>query len=401
MDLSRSHKLQTGINVIALALQARVSFMLVGHPGSAKSSLIKAICKVLKKWLEVFEVPGKNAIHDVIGTPLKKPYRGPDGKSAEDTDLWCQDHVYLEYILNARANPGSVIFFDDIADTPYQMQALYLALMGPERKFGNLRLTETSVCAAANPRGATLEMKHSLLNRCLLIPWNPDHHDMNEAMRNNFPAPKVPVVDPKWEEKFLPERLAEVATFLDQTPNILIPDADEGVVKMSESFPSRRTWTMVAMLLAAYDAATFEGEKLSGREELLILVKGMVGDVAATAYFTWKEQMRLPETKDILDNPLMVAEPDHDLLGERIDRLFVMLTKMSGYVIRLGDTDEGVQAWYNAWKVLGVLAENDRKGFASTTMLAMLNNRPSRCQNDPDELALYADVIAANADNEE
>ena len=401
MDLSRSHKLQTGINVIALALQARVSFMLVGHPGSAKSSLIKAICKVLEKHLEVFEVPGKNAIHDVIGTPLKRPYKGLDGSGEENDELWCQDYVYLEYILHARANPGSVIFFDDIADTPYQMQALYLALMGPERKFGNLRLTETSVCAAANPRGSTLEMKHSLLNRCLLIPWNPDHADMNESMRNNFPAPQVPIVDPDWEEKFLPERLAEVATFLDQTPNILIPDADEGVVSMNESFPSRRTWTMVAMLLATYDAATFNGEKLSGREELLILVKGLVGDVAATAYFTWKEQMRLPETKEILANPEIVAEPDHDLLGERIDRLFVMLTKMSGYVIRLGNSDDGVEAWYGAWKVLGILAENDRKGFASTTMLALLKHRPSMCSEDPEELSLYADVIAANADNDE
>lgn len=398
MDLSISHRLQTGVNIIALALQARVSFMLVGHPGSAKTSLIRAICTKLKKHLEVFEVPGKNAIHDVIGTPLKRKYTGKG--VPEGTEMVFQDYVYLEYILNAFYTPGSVIFFDDIADTPYQMQALYLALMGPDRKFGNLHLKETSICAAANPRGSTLEMKHSLLNRCLLVPWNPEHSDMNEAMRNGFPAPEVPIVDPKWEEKYLPERLSEIATFLDQTPNILMPDPDEGVVPMTESFPSRRTWTMVAQLLAAYDAAKFKGNKLAGREELLYLVKGLVGDVAATAYFTWKEQMKLPEPAAVLSNPAMVCEPDYDLLGDRIDRLFVMLTKVSGHVLRLGDTDEGATAWYQAWKVLGHLADNNRKSFASHTMLALLRRRPGRCSTDPPELVKYADVIAANADNE-
>ena len=201
------------------------------------------------------------------------------------------DWVTPSEILEKLVNNAGVLFLDEISQCPLSVLTIALQILA-ERRIGSVGLHPgTIVVGALNPteEGGTFELPQLVVNRVALFNVNPD---LDSYLKYET-------------SKGIGEQGAVVLGFLKRNPGLLyVPPKTEG-----KPFPTPRSWSGVIRALDQ-DAPLLE--------EAII---GMVGEGAASSFFTFRRNLDLPTLEDVLGGKW---EPTSD----RVDVAFVVASML-------------------------------------------------------------------------
>lgn len=332
------------LSVIEAAGIAGVATCLWGDPGIGKSSLIRALAahsgRVCETVLGSLREPS-----DFAGLPVVTE----DGVRFE-APTWAKR-------LAAASDDGGYLFLDELSTATPSVQKAMLSVV-LDRTVGDLRLPNSiRVIAAANdPERAAdgWDLTPPLANRFLHVDYTPSPSDWLDGIIADFP---MPAMDPLGPLNTTTRALAraEVAGFL-HTRVELLHDFPTNEHSSGRAWPSRRSWTMLADVIAqtTTDAAT----------ELAAV--GLVGPGAAMEFLTWRATADLPNPEALIEDP---EAYDWDSLTP--DRAWAALSS----VVALS-TSRGKGAWTKGWKPLAVAAEHNLASVAAACARSMLLARP-------------------------
>ena len=159
---------------------------------------------------------------------------------------------------------------------------------------------QCSVVAAANPPEQAADgwdLSPPLANRFLHIAYRPPVDGWVDGMTAGFSLPAGGrVAQPSRERTAVPG--SNVAAFIRSRPALL--DAfPTNPAASGRAWPSRRTWTMTADVLALLEPDDTEAAHLAAC--------GLVGEGAAVEYLTWRRQADLPDPASVVADPRSVA----------------------------------------------------------------------------------------------
>lgn len=281
---------QTGLSVIAW-----------GVPGVAKSALIEALARKLKRKFYHF-IPSIHLPEDLSGIPRLNP-----------ADLFAK-MVPMEFMAACREE-GWLFFFDELTTAGSQMRPPMLSLMH-EGRVGSIQWHPgTMRCAAANPEewapnGSPLE--GALLNRMMHWEWQFPMDTYLAGLENNlqFEVPDdLPVVDMQVaQDECQPFWGRRVAGYLRTNPNaVVLKQAPEDGTK---AYPSPRTWHNVAVSLAAASSVNAPMECYAE------IAEGWVGKTEASQFLQYVSSCDRYNPDEILDGSVT---PDYG--KDRVDQL--------------------------------------------------------------------------------
>src|SRR5438477_2367262 len=272
------------VTVPRTAGRAGVAVCLWGAPGIAKSALIQAAAAA-------DGVPCET----VIGS-LREPSDLAGLPVVTDEGVRLEPPAWAKRLHEAGAG---YLFLDELSTAPPAVQAAMLGV-ALERRVGDLVLPRAvQVVAAANPpeRAADgWDLSPPLANRFLHIAYTPEVDGWIDGMTAGFSLPAVGHVAQPSRERTAIAR-ANVAAFIRTRPNLL--DAFPTNPSASgRAWPSRRTWTMIADVVALLADDDHDAAYLAAC--------GLVGEGAAVEYLTWRREADLPDPADVVADPHVV-----------------------------------------------------------------------------------------------
>lgn len=266
------------------AAQAGVIPVVVGGVGLGKTDIAEAFARTLGRQCVSVELGNMQEEH--IGGYGKVGTIDIDGVQYDCTKL----HP-LDWVLRCRHGKKMFLFLDELYNCHPSIQKT--VLRGLRDGFGD----DCMVMCATNPVSLATdghELKPAAVNRLCIMDWQFEVDSWNEGMRNGlvFPEPEFAILPQTWREEIGPKgRL--IADFLDCHGDIRnVQPKDDAVV--IEPFPTPRSWTNAARLLAA--AASVSAPLLV--ED--ILLKGVVGRAAAEQFWAWLNALGLPDPETVL-----------------------------------------------------------------------------------------------------
>jgi hypothetical protein len=167
-----------------------------------------------------------------------------------------------------------------------------------------------------------------------------------------------------------------VTGFINARPDLLskLPDNPD---ERGRAWPSRRTWAMVADVLAHLRADDLAAIQTA--------VFGLVGEGAGIEFLTWLAQADLPDPAAVTADPLSV-----DWAGERQDRVWAILQG----VVTLAAQRGTVEAFKAAWKPLGAAADAGVADMAAASARTLATLRPPSVRI-PVEMRKFAPMLKA------
>lgn len=366
------------ILILTLCMQANVPILVWGKPGEGKSRIAEAIFKELD-W-PFYICNGANMDPtDVGGWPVDA---GEDG-IVRRAPQWAID-LSERKIGEKRGG----IFFEELNLSPKANQAAFMriahdAVVGDE-KLG------PGVCriAAANPleySAGGWNLDPPFANRFYHLNWQLSTAYWCEAMVNGFKPPQFPLLPETWMQ-YLPLTRAEIQAYIRHQPTALseIPK-DES--KASGAFPTPRSWTMAASLLAAARALGLsDGIKLR-------LVEGSVGGPAAGTYMHYRASLDLPDPEDTL------KAPEKFVVKMRGDKMYALLSAVTAVVLARNTAPR----WEQAWDVLARAGEVGGKDVTIACAGTLANNKPAGVNPakwGPKMLTLWDTMVMAGLVND-
>jgi MoxR-like ATPase len=322
--------------VVALAIQAHVPVFIYSGPGTGKSATMRSITDDLNETLytimlstrEPTDQGGLPAIFEDKGEKLVRLI----------APGWARDLI--------RAKRG-VVLFDEItnATTATMNSGLRVVQEGVVGD-GEKLPADTSFVLAGNPPETNVganDLTAGMANRCLHVAWPLDYQRWRAGMLSRW-APgqrKVARLPKDWRDG-IPEMATLVVSFLD-TQSTLAQAQPADVAEQGRAWPSGRTWDLTATMLAAANAAGYGPKSIVAR----MIVLGLVGEAAQTAWSSWVANMDLPSIESV------IADPDGFAMPPRQDQILTILTGVVRYVAeRAGDLDVYMRAWTVANRVL-------------------------------------------------
>jgi hypothetical protein len=349
------------ITVLRAAGRAGVAVCLWGDPGIGKSALIQAAA-------EADGVPCET----VIGS-LREPSDFAGLPVVSDDGVRMEPPAWAKRLHAARAG---YLFLDELSTSPPSVQAAMLGV-ALERRIGDLQLPrEVQVVAAANPpeRAADgWELTPPLANRFLHIDYTPATDEWLEGMTAGFYLPAPGRVAQPNRAPCAVSR-ANVAAFIRSRP-ALLHAFPTNPAATGRAWPSRRTWTMAADVLALLDE--------HDTEAAYVATTGLVGEGAAVEYLTWRREADLP------DPALVVADPA-SVPWRTLDpsRVWAILAGVVGYSTGKGT----IEAWRDGWRPLATAAEMGKGDVAAACARTLLIARPSNAR-PPTEVRAFIGVL--------
>jgi hypothetical protein len=353
---------RTASEALAIAAAARVPVLLWGAPGTGKSSAVRAMAERAGWPCEVV-IASIREPSDFAGLPIVV-----DGGVRFAAPAWA----------NRLVDAGrGVLFLDEISTAPPAVQAALLRVV-LERVVGDLRLPDAvAVVAAANPPEQAADgwdLSAPLANRFCHLPWEVEGRAVVEGLVGGFPAAEVPELAPGWVHR-IPRTTALVGGFLAARASLVCaPPTDRATA--GRAWPSPRTWEMAATLVAAAQAAGADAAVVA------MLLRGAVGDGAATEYLTWADALDLPDPEAVL------ADPSRFTLPERGDRAYAVLTSVAAAVA----AEPTVDRWVAGWRVMA------RAGESAPDVAAMAARILARCRPEgaaaPPEARVFLPLLA-------
>lgn len=309
-----------------IAGQAGVIPVAIGSPGVAKTASTKALArKANRVFLPV--LLSQVLPEDLGGYPVvRRIERG--GREIE-----VMRRVHDERFVQARTEP-SVMLIDELTNAGNSQQAAALQLMADG-------IEGCWMFAAANPpeqAAAGVDLTPPMVNRLCILPWETDVNAILDGWSHamEFPEPDVPLLPGDWRS-LLHKWGALMRSFIMAFPDML--DAyPRDPMAASQPFPSPRSWTNAATLLAACESVD-GGDAVASQ-----LVHGCVGQAAATQFLAWLSKQDLPDPESLL------AAPGTLKLPKRGDLALAILGSVIACVERRNSPDR----WEAARVVLGV-----------------------------------------------
>ena len=359
--------------VSALAIQAGVPMLWWGPPGTGKSSTMAAMGLALGRHTEVI-ISSIREPSDFGGLPAiidKAVHMVPPRWAIR---------------LNEAATAGipGVAFFDEINTAAPAVQAGLLRVI-LDRVVGDLALPPiVSMAAAANAveqAAGGWDLAAPLANRFWHGQWQMDNQAWVHGILGGFPAPEVPRLRAEWDVT-VPTSNALVGSFINHRPTLLL-QVPNSASDAGKAWPSPRSWTMAARLLAASSAAGYSTES----DVAMTAVAGCVGPGPATEILAWIKEMDLPDPEAILKAPEKFSLP------KRSDRQFAVLASVAAAVVQ----NVTVERYLAGWKVMAIAAKDGPKDVAAAAAgsLMLLHRRKQDLPVPTAELKAFLPLLKA------
>lgn len=339
---------QTTLAVSALAIQANVPVLWWGPPGTGKTSSWIGLGAALRRHVETV-IASVREPSDIGGLPAII-----GGSVRLVAPLWAQ-----RVINHAADGTPSIVFFDEISTAPPANQAALLRVI-LEGVVGDTVLpTGTAMGAAANPpeqAAGGWDLSAPLANRFYHDNWDVTANDWVEGLLSGFPLPDVPRLKDDWD-LIEPSSRVLVGGFIRHRPTLKLQVPESGS-DAGRAWPSPRSWTMAARLMAAAKSAGYGEES----DVTMRAVAGCVGPGPATEMLSWAKELDLPDPEFILKHPEKFKLPS------RGDRQFAVLASISAAVMQ-NATEERYLA---GWKVMAKAANDGPKDIAAAAATVLL-----------------------------
>lgn len=334
------------LTVLRAAGRAGVAVLLWGLPGVGKSSLLTALADAEGLPMETVMASLREPA-DFAGLPVVQP-----------TGVELAAPGWANRLASAEAG---YLFLDELTTAPPAVQAAALRVV-LDRVVGDLTLPHgVRIVAAANPPEHAADgwdLAAPMANRFMHIDFTPSTEDWIDGMTTGFIVPTSGrVLD--YSPILRAASRAEVASFIRTRPDLLhaLPKDDAAT---GRAWPSNRTWTMTADVLALLDP--------NDTPATLLAATGLVGEGAATEYIAWRSLNDLPDPADVLADPASVPwatlEPS---------RAWATLTAVTAYAT----ADRTKTGWTAAWAPLAVAASAGLQDVAAANARALLKTRPT------------------------
>jgi len=337
------------IREISVLVQAGVPAILWGHPGTGKTATVTAIAEALKWPLEIV-IASIREPSDFSGLPVVTD----DGVRL----------VSPAWAIRMASVSHGIIFFDELSCAPPANQAALLRVVN-EGWVGETELsTGVSILAASNPPETAAggwDLPPAQANRFWHGDWRADEEFKARWIRGflaGFPLPSVPRLPTSWEG-LIPQERAILAAFLQKRGN-LIMDVPESEAQRGRAWPSPRTWTMAARLGAAANS-------LGDAELELKLMQGCVGSGPILEFFSWREELDLPDPEELLKDPKQYKHP------ARGDRAFAILASVVAAFIRKSTQGR----WEATWAIIARAVDAGGADTAAIHASTLAKNRGS------------------------
>lgn len=336
----------TTITVIDACGRAGVPTLLMSDPGKGKTSMVRALAA--SRDLPCMTVLGSiREPADFSGLPVPR-----DGGVVLWPPSWAQD-------LH-EAGKG-VLLLDELTTCPPGVQAAMLGV-ALERRVGDLVLPrDVIVIACANPPDKAADgwaLAPSLANRFCHMQFRPDPEEYTDGLTSGWATPSATrAIDASFER--IAASRAAVAAFL-RTNQHLMDAYPATAAEASGPWPSRRTWTMTADVLAR-----LRGDDTDARQAL---VYGLVGEGAGTEFLQWLQAADLPDPVQVLANPSGVNWKD------RPDKVYGILASVIAHCTAGSGS---AQRWRDAWGPLVAAAAGGAPDVAAAAARVLGMSRPN------------------------
>lgn len=324
-----------------IAAQTDVVPLAIGMPGTGKTQSIYAFSRALGRHCYVL-IGSLRDPADIGGYP-QLVHATIDGITRHYMEL-CPPKYVLDFQDRKR---GNVLFAEELTTCSPANQAAMLRIMA-ERMVGDEKLPDdTLVLAACNPPEQAAngcELEAPMANRLYHHKWDMDWDAWRSGMLSGgrFPEPKFPVLPEDWR-KNLGQFGGLIAAFQRHKPGSFAAFPKDRS-QTSGPWPSPRSWTNACTLLAA--AESVHADKGIGHT----LVAGCVGDGAATEFSKWRENLDLPDPREMLDKCLAYLKTKKGKFSykhpDRPDKVIALLSGVNHCAITDGTPDSWMAAMY-------------------------------------------------------
>ena len=344
-------------DLLSIAIQANVSTLVVGPPGTGKTATVEQIVAVIRD-----KVYGGKNFPLVMTNAAQAMPEDLGGAQVPNHESRTMDAYAMGAIKELVRAQRGVHFIDEYGSCGPQMRAACLSVF-EGKLYGDVRLPGVAVIAAMNPpniatNGSEMSLPES--NRPFWLYWQVDNGAFFDWLLGGAGAvATVPILPDNWEATHLPKARALVANYHRRSPaQIHVEPAPEAA---TGPWPSMRSWTGAARMLAAVLAAGFE----IGSDQVHGAAAGFVGKTSADMFFKWVKDMDLPDPEALLASPAQAA----GLIPQKHDRAIACLDSVAAAAIE--DRPNKVKRWAAAWEVLTpVIQAHQDRAMSAAQILA-------------------------------
>lgn len=371
-------KMSPEMTALVICIQSRTPAFLWGEPGIGKTKTTEALVEAVAErcWPVILSI---REPQDQGGLPVLMHEEGA---------VWMAPPKWAKEL--AEEGKGTV-FLDELNVSAPNVQNSALRVVN-EGWAGDQKLPQsTSFVGAGNPpetNTGAYDLTAAMANRFVHIRWPIDHEGWCAGTIAGWPKPVVPKLPTDWIQH-ISEMTGLVVAFIRVRPQMLHQKPDDPT-EAGRAWPSPRTWTVAARLLAA---AKSLGYSIRTREAR-VLVEGCVGQGAATEFLKWLVNLDLRPAEEYL------SDPSGTPLPPRQDQLMAVLDAVASAALdRSYKVKERTQRYKKAWTLLGRVAA-DKPDICIPAGRVLANNLPAELDNDlPEELDLIAPLLEkANID---
>lgn len=324
------------MRAFAAAVRANVPTCLWGPPGVGKTSVVEAFGRANGYHVETVSGANREA-SDYLGLPIEI-----DGEVHYSSLAWAKR------LADA---PKGLFFGDEASTNSLSVQKAMLRIL-QERVVGELQLPGTvSMVLAANPPSVAvdgLELPAAVANRIFHLDWHFDSQAWLDGIITDFTHVEPPQIDAllgAGTDSDAARVRGAVTAFLRTRPQLLASTPPTNPVHAGRGWCSPRSWHNAMKILAELDRDDEDAE--------LLVLRGCVGDGAATEYLAWKVALDLHDPDAVLADPSLVRWGD-----ERPDRLFALIGSITALTLSRGDT----ATWNKGVAVLVACASGGSSG---------------------------------------
>lgn len=314
---------------------AKIPTIYWSSPGQCKTSTIEHVASQLGYHCETLVLSQCDPA-DIGGIPSIK-----DGKTS---------YAEPDWLDRLRSAPKSILFFDELTTARPSVQAPALTLI-QSRKIHSFKLPEsTLIIAASNPPEEAADgsdLEPPMANRFCHLNWKVDLNTWVDKLLSDFKSNNFYELPGGWENLVQEER-GMIASFLKSKPALAnaLPQSRE---EQGRAWPSYRTWTNAATILAACKSVN---------QDPLDFVSGCVGEGAAIEYFNWRKNLDLPDPEKVLSTV-------NSFIGgwtvpKRDDVTLAIINSVCS-AIKQNNT---LERWNLGWDVMNKIADKGKQDLA-------------------------------------
>ncbi len=349
---------------LGVAVACRCPVLLWGVPGTGKTSAVTEMAAASEWPLEVV-IASIREPSDFAGLPVVS-----NGSVDFAPPRWAARLV--------DAGRG-VLFLDEISTAPPAVQAALLRVV-LERHVGDLRIPdEVAIVAAANATDQAADgwdLAAPLANRFCHLDWQISASEWADGMIGGFDPVTIRSLDLVELARRTAHYDAVIGSFVARRSGLLSQLPTDSSVA-GRAWPSPRTWSMAAKLLAAGDLAG------AGADVSSMLVAGCVGPAAALEFAAWAAESDLPDAEAVLSDPASFIVP------ERGDRAHSALSAIVAAV----RADLTPQRWASAVEAVGRAVDSGHADLAVVAIRALVKCRPTGAPLSPVVLRSLSTVL--------